>query len=184
MDDEDLVAAYLRDGDPDDFRELVQRHQDRVFRLVASILGPFRDVEAEEVTQDVFLRVHERLSQFRGASRFASWLHRVAYNEAMDRRALARFRLPHLDMETLRAMAAVDDPVDELLTRERAMMVAAAVESLPDVYRTVVYLYYWNETPVNVIAEMLGVPAGTVRSYLHRARERMHRHLHDLRDRS
>ncbi len=64
------------------------------------------------------------------------------------------------------------------------MMVAAAVESLPDVYRTVVYLYYWSETPVNVIAEMLGVPAGTVRSYLHRARERMQRHLDDLRDRS
>jgi len=62
--DEEIVAVYVDTRDPELFRVLVERHQERVFRLVASILGPFADLDAEELTQEVFVRVHERLGLY------------------------------------------------------------------------------------------------------------------------
>ena len=177
MDDESLVTAYLATGDETLFRTLVERYQDRVFRLVSSILGPFRDIDAEETAQDVFLRVHERLGQFRGGAKLGTWLYRVAYSVAINRSKAARMRLPHVDVEALRGLASSDDPYRNLAEGERDALVAAAVETLPDVYRTVIYLHYWHDAPVEEIAELLGAPAGTVKSYLFRARERLARAL-------
>ena len=171
MDDEQLIAAYLETRDPGLFRELVERHEARVFRLVAAILGPFSDLGAEDVTQEIFLRVHERLGQFRGGAKFATWLHRIGWNEAIDFRSTARFRMPHVGVDVLGARDASAEA--EASERQRQERVALAMESLPDLYRTVLYLYYWDEASVEEIAELIGAPRGTVRSYLHRGRERV-----------
>ena len=173
MTDEELAARYVAARDPSDFRELVERTAPAVMRLVSSILGPFRDLDAEEVVQDVFLRVHERLAQFRGEARFATWLYRVAWNVAVNRVKLARYRLPHVAIDALHDVAGDDDPHGRAAAGERAKLLAAAVESLPDLYRTVVYLHYWQETPVGEIATLVGAPVNTVKSYLFRARERI-----------
>jgi RNA polymerase sigma factor (sigma-70 family) len=171
MDDEQLIAAYLETRDGTLFRDLVERHQSKVFRLVAAILGPFSDLGAEDVTQEIFLRVHERLGQFRGSAKFATWLHRIAWNEAVDFRSTSRFRMPHVDLDRLGGFeSSAESAVDQ---RERRERIAAAMESLPDLYRTVLYLYYWDEASVEEIGELIGAPRGTVRSYLHRARERV-----------
>ncbi len=93
MEDLELVYRCCRDDDRDAFKSLVEKYQDRVLRLVASILGPHADLDAEEVTQDVFLRIYRKLDQFRGESQFSSWLYRVAYNAALDHRRTARLRI-------------------------------------------------------------------------------------------
>lgn len=177
MTDEELAARYVAARDPADFRELVDRHAPLVLRLVSSILGPFRDTDAEECAQDVFVRVHERLAQFRGDSKFATWLYRVAYSVAVNRAKLARFRMPHVDVDSLHALTSGDDQHRDAVAAERASMLAEAVESLPDLYRTVVYLHYWQEQPVDEIATLLAAPANTIKSYLFRARERIARAL-------
>ena len=175
MDDESLVAAYLATRDEALFRTLVERHQDKVFRLVCSILGPFRDADAEEAAQDVFLRVHAKLGQFRGGSKFTTWLYRVAYSVAINRSKVARLRLPHTTIDALRTLASDEDPHRSLDEKQRDAVIASALESLPDVYRTVVYLHYWNDASIDDIAELLGAPSGTIKSYLFRARERIAR---------
>lgn len=180
MDDEALAAGYLASREERLFRELVERYQTKVFRLVASVLGPFRDADAEEVTQDVFLRVHEKLGQFRGASKFGTWLYRLAYNVAVNRSKVARLRLPHVAVDVLHGLAAHDDPRRIVLDEERDARVAAALEALPEIYRTVVYLHYWNDASVDEIAELLGAPSGTIKSYLFRARERLARILEEM----
>jgi len=172
-DDEAVVAAYLRTRDPDLFRVLVERHQERVFRLVASILGPFADLDAEEVTQEVFVRVHERLGGFRGESRFSTWLHRLAYNRTIERRRRARLRVEHVPCEELEAEATATGPHEAALESERTRAVARLLEELPDLYRSVVHMHYWMDQSIDAIAETLGVPAGTVKSYLARARARL-----------
>lgn len=177
MDDEALVAAWMASREESLFRELVERHQANVLRLVASVLGPFRDIDAEETAQDVFVRVYEKLPQFRGESKFATWLYRVARGVAINRSRVARVRLPHVPADVLRTLAGGDDPERRVRDEERNALVAAAVESLPESYRTVVYLHYWNDVPVGEMAEMLGIPAGTIKSYLFRARERLARTL-------
>jgi RNA polymerase sigma-70 factor (ECF subfamily) len=172
-DDESIVADYLRTRDPDLFRQLVERHQEPVFRLVASILGPFADTDAEELTQEVFVRVHERLSTFRGESRFSTWLHRLAYNRTIERRRRARLRFAHVPCGDLEASPAPEGPYEAALERERVRAVARLVEELPDVYRTVVHMRYWMDQSIEEIAGTLDVPAGTVKSYLARARARL-----------
>jgi RNA polymerase sigma-70 factor (ECF subfamily) len=172
VNDEPLVAEYLRTRDAELFRELVERHQARVFRLVAGLLGPFADRDAQEVTQEVFLRAHQRLASFRAEARFSSWLYRLAYNFTLQHRRRARLRLPHVPVEEL-ARASGDGPHEAAAERERQRRVERLLEGLPDLYRTVVYLHYWMDATIDEIAELLAVPSGTVKSYLSRARARL-----------
>lgn len=171
--DESIVAAYARTRDPDLFRLLVERHEGRVFRLVASILGPFADLDAEEMTQEVFLRAHERIDSFRGEARFSTWLYRLAYNKTIERRRRARLRAAHVPCDEAGLPAAPAGPLEAALERERERAVARLVEDLPEVYRAVVYMRYWLDQSIDEMSEALGVPAGTVKSYLARARQRL-----------
>ncbi len=82
MDDALLVQAFRRTGDQIHFKALVDRHRGPVFRLVLSMLGTGHREAAEELTQDVFLKVYQRLGQFRGEAKFSTWLYRIAYNQA------------------------------------------------------------------------------------------------------
>jgi RNA polymerase sigma-70 factor (ECF subfamily) len=159
--------------EPTVFRALVDRHAASVLRLVSSILGPFRDTDAEDVAQDVFVRAHDKLGQFRGDAQFGTWLYRIAYSVALNRRKLARLRLPHVAAEALAGLASPHSPHDEAEAAERASQLAAAIEVLPDLYRTVVYLHYWQECSVEEIAGFIGAPRNTVKSYLFRARARL-----------
>lgn len=173
MTDEELVARYLAVGDPADFREVVERNQAAVLRIVSSVLGPFRHTDAEEAAQEVFLRLHGKLSQYLGQAKFSTWLYRLAYRVAINHSRRSRYRLPHDSIDALRMLAAADDPQSDALTAERAGLVATAVEELPNLYRTVIYLFYWHDRPVAEIAELIGAPANTVKSYLARARTRI-----------
>jgi RNA polymerase sigma-70 factor (ECF subfamily) len=171
--DESIVAAYVKTRDPELFRLLVERHQGRVFRLVASILGPFADLDAEEMTQEVFVRAHERLDSFRGEARFSTWLYRLAYNRTIERRRRSRLRAEHIPWSDLDTPATSTGPLEAALDGERERAVAVLVAGLPDLYRSVVHMHYWMDQSIDEIAETLGVPAGTVKSYLSRARQRL-----------
>ena len=177
MTDEELVGRYLKSRDPADFRELVERHGPRVLRLVASILGPFRSADAEETAQDVFLRAHERLGQFRGEARFSTWLHRIAWSVAVNRARRLSARRGQVPLDSVLDLAGPADPRADAEAAQRAARVGEAVEALPDLYRTVVYLHYWQEASVAEISALLGAPPNTVKSYLFRARERILRAL-------
>jgi RNA polymerase sigma-70 factor (ECF subfamily) len=177
MTDEELVGRYRQARDPSDFRELVDRHASRVHRLVSSVLGPFRHMDAEETSQDTFVRAHEKLEQFRGEASFATWLLRIAWSVALNRTKSARIRLPHVPIDALSPLLSGDDPQRDLLDAERVALVAEAVETLPDLYRTAIYLHYWQGAPVSEIAASLAVPENTVKSYLLRGRERLGREL-------
>jgi len=175
MDDSELIREFLETRDSALFGRLAGRYQARVFRLAVSILGPGFEPEAEEVVQEVFLLVYRHLETFRLDSRFGTWLYRIAYNRAIDARRTARLRLPHLDEEALSDRAAPQsDPARLFEEAEHARTVRACVDELPDLYRAVLYLHYWNEAKIPEIGELLGIPEGTVKSYLHRARQALH----------
>jgi RNA polymerase sigma-70 factor (ECF subfamily) len=171
VDDEAAALEYARTRDPRLFRALLERYHVRVFRLVASLLGPFADLDAQEVTQEIFLRVSEKIGSFRGESRFSTWLFRLAYNRAVEHRRLARIRLPHISEDALRELST--DPLAEEMDLERQRLVGKLLEQLPELYRTVITMHYWLDCSVEEIADALGVAPGTVKSYLSRARERL-----------
>jgi RNA polymerase sigma-70 factor, ECF subfamily len=167
MDERKLIEAIRARDDHDAFRQLVDLYATRVHGLVASILGPFTDLDAENVAQEVFMKVYLRLSQFRGDSAFGSWVYAIAYRTALEARRGARIRLPHVELED--SGGTVD--------HDARLMVATAMEKLPDMYRTALSLHYWLGMSVDEMAGLLNVPTGTVKSYLSRARERMRRAL-------
>ncbi len=166
MNSADAPPRFFATGDAQDFRQLVEQYQHKVFRLVASVLGPYSDAEAEDVTQEVFLQVHTKAATFRLDANFAAWLYTIARNRAMDHRRQARFRLPHLPVETVEPHSFRDD-------HDRRLLIAHCMESLPEIYRTLLYLHYWQGASMEEISEYTGLVSGTVKSYLARGRQRV-----------
>ena len=171
--DRDLVRRFLADRDEECFAELVERYRDRVLRLAASILGPGAGLEAEDVTQEVFVLVHRKLASFRSESSFSTWLYRIAQRRALECRRRARYRLPHLDDRVLAVLPADDDGEASLAARQQSLALYAAVEALKEPLRSTLYLHYWLGESVDSIAELKGQRPGTIKSQLHRGR----RHL-------
>ena len=169
--DSELVARAQK-GDESAFAELFRRHSERVFRLALSLLGRGFEAEAEEVAQEVFLKVHHSLGSFRGQAKVGAWMYRITFNQVMNLKTQARYRKPHLDDEALaEAVAREPNPLSQLETIQRNKALAECMESLPDVYQSSLRLYYWLGTSVAEIADLLDVPENTIKSYLHRARQ-------------
>jgi RNA polymerase sigma factor (sigma-70 family) len=128
-------AAEGHDGDDSAFAELVRRYRGRVFRLAVSILGQEFAPEAEDVAQDVMLRVHHALRSFRGEAKFGSWIYRIAFNQALNVKARTRYRAPHVSDQALATTPSQDrGPYDQLQDDRRHRAVLACVDELPEVY--------------------------------------------------
>jgi RNA polymerase sigma-70 factor (ECF subfamily) len=180
MDDALLVQAFRRTGDEAHFKALVERHQRPTFRLILSILGAGHHEAAEDLTQDVFLKVYRRLGQFRGEAKFSTWLYRIAYNQAVDYRARAHFRVSHDGQEVL-DMTPTDSPRDDpfatMSEGRTASVVKECLAELPHLYRSVIHQHYWMGMTIAEIGKTISAPEGTVKSYMHRARATLHKLL-------
>ena len=176
INDADLIQSIL-DGDQGAFTTLVNKYQKSVHALVWRKIGDFHI--AEEITQDVFLKVYKRLSTLKRPDHFPGWLYVIA-----TRRCIAWLRKNRLSTKSLDAMSAAQ--LEELyytqyetnraeaaaITHQREL-VKRLLQKLPESERTVVTLYYLAEMTGEEISAFLGVSPGTVRSRLHRARQRL-----------
>jgi len=162
--DEAWVQETLRDANA--FAELVRRYQGRLYRLAYRMLGNAE--EAQDATQEAFLRAYRALSSFRLDASFSPWMYRIATNVCLD---MLRSRRPQasLDESPLDppATLSVEGAVAE---RERLRAVAEAVGRLPVGLRTVFLLRHEAELSYEEIAQTLGLPLNTVRTRLFRAR--------------
>jgi len=173
-DDAVLIAAVL-DGSESAFAELIERYQDRVFRLL-SRYSRDRD-ECEDLAQEVFLKVFRKLSTFNQDSAFFTWLYRITVNTATDHLSRRSRRRLHLvednaaldEGEPRAAPVAVDQP---LLDAERAEVTRSILDRLPEKYRSILVLREYEELSYTDIASVLGIQLGTVESRLFRARQR------------
>lgn len=183
LDDLSLVRL-CKAGETEAFGELVRRHQERLFPTIHRIVGSVED--AEDALQDAFVRAFQKLATFHGESSFYTWVYRIAVNVAMEscRRRKVR-RLFALGLETAhgsRREPAGSDPARALEREERDRAVEAALDRLGPEHRAIVVLKDFDGRRYEEIAELLGVPVGTVRSRLHRARRELRDHLKGLLD--
>jgi RNA polymerase sigma-70 factor, ECF subfamily len=172
-DDSNLVRR-ARGGDLTAFSELVERHRAVVYRVAARMVGTD---DADDVTQEAFLRAFHRLDRFRGDSPFLSWLLRIAHNAALDtldRRQrdplpLAETNdddLPHPDTVSVSAKT----PADALEASERRTRLEHKLEGLKPAHRAVLVLRDLEGLPYDEIANVTETPLGSVKGRLHRAR--------------
>jgi RNA polymerase sigma-70 factor (ECF subfamily) len=174
--DEELVAAALA-GDETSFRTLVVRYQGRVINYLHRML---RDVdEAQELAQEVFLRIYRALDRFDDSYRFSTWLFRVAQNAAIDLIRKRRLKLVSIHRGDEEGGDGSDwefespnaTPYRDLRNRERQRALAEAIEGLRGEYRELIELRHFAELSYEEIAELKGMPLGTVKNKLFRSRQ-------------
>jgi RNA polymerase sigma-70 factor (ECF subfamily) len=178
--DSSIISQFIKTGEYRFFEVLVNRYKNRVFRLVASILGPGRSYEAEDVSQEIFIKIFQNLQNFNVEKNFWTWLYRIAYNTAIDFRRKAKYHLTYLDEGLtlkIRAGKRGNDPYNTTINREQQRVILACMQELPDIVRSALYLFYWLGHSTNEIAELLGINAETVKSYLYRGRHQLYRKL-------
>ena len=184
--DEVQLVERARAGDLEAFEELLGCHQQRVMRVVLSILK--EPMDTEEVAQDVFLTVFEKIDHFRGDSSFSTWLHRVAVNAALMRRRKSKADrsvplddvMPSFDERGHLAVDIADwsqQAGAPVLARAAGEVIEAAVEKLDEMYRTVFALRDVQGFSTEETAEILELSVPAVKSRLHRARLFLRREL-------
>jgi RNA polymerase sigma-70 factor (ECF subfamily) len=170
--DEATLVALARRGDDRAFEQLYRRHVGRVYALVGRLVDDAR--EADELTQDVFVRVWQRLATFRGESAFGTWLHRLAVNVVLSDRRSAWRRIqrvtPAGDLIELETAESPPDPGLKLDLEQ-------AIAALPPGARTVFVLYAVEGYRHEEIARLTGIAPGTSKAQLFRARRLLQKAL-------
>ena len=189
--DQDLVRLCLR-SDERAARELVERFQRPVFSLVYRMV---RDRElAEDLTQEVFVRTFNNLSRYDRSYKFSSWLFKIAYNLTVDH--LRKKQVKTISMHgspdavtaerqeatSLTLESREESPAAMVEGRELAGYLEDAIAELRPEYRTAILLRHVEGRAYEEISDIMGVPLGTVKTYIFRARRELRDLLEDLRD--
>jgi RNA polymerase sigma-70 factor (ECF subfamily) len=177
--DESPLLSKAAAGDTAAFRTLYARHRPDVARLVFRMLGARSDLD--DVVQEVFFQVFRSLKDFRGQSKFSTWLHRVTVNVVLMHRRAARSRPvfaeePSNDITADQELVAPDDDADR---RERMRAFGRLLDRLADKKRTVFILHELEGVPPTEIATIVGAPVLTVRTRLFYARRELEAMLAD-----
>ena len=170
-------------ADRDTFERLVRPHFDRLYRLAFRLTGTQH--AAEDLFQELLTRAYGKLDDLVHIDEPAPWLSRVMYNLFIDeRRRFARQRLHlvdegHLPSEGVAALPGDDDPVADMARTEKRRRLEAGLEQLSEEHRVILLLHDAESYKLEEIQELIGVPLGTVKSRLHRARNRLREILLD-----
>lgn len=176
--DEERLIERLRQRDEGAFNELVRLHQAAVFRQLLRVIGD--PAEAEDLAQEVFVTVFKAIETFRGDSRLATWIHRIAQNHARNRlkyhgRHKRRGDAP-LEETTEEAVAVPETgsrlprPDHQVEAHQAELQIRLAITQLDPEQRTLIVLRDLENMTYEEIQEQTGLPSGTVKSRLHRAR--------------
>ena len=162
-------VARVIGGDTDAFRVLVERHSQRVYALVAGIVGA--GAEAEDLTQEVFIKAWTNLANFSHRSAFSTWLYRIAYNAALSSKRVHRGVFAEISE---RALAQVGEEVEEqFFTDADIALLESALLQLHPRHRAVVELHYRHSLSLAEVAEVVGTNENNVKVMIHRARRQL-----------
>jgi RNA polymerase sigma-70 factor (ECF subfamily) len=173
LSDEEVVERVLA-GEIELFEILMRRYNQRLYRVARTILSD--DGEAEDVMQDAYVRAYTHLGQFAGRARFSTWLTRIAVHEAVERARRGRRLVQIEDVspgkeDTMTLLSSTErGPEQQAIQRDLQSVLEAAVEDLPESFRTVLTLRDIEGLSTAETAECLGISEPLVKTRLHRAR--------------
>ncbi len=183
---DETLAWQAQQGISDAFAILVDRHKSRVYRTLYQVVGD--DQDAQDLAQEVFLKVYRNLVNYRGDAAFSTWLHRLTINLALDW-LRARKRRP-LQVPLTPPPDGADRPIRELFSggatpeealirQDRQQQVRDAIHNLPADYREVVLFHHMHHLSYQQISDRIGAPIRTIETRLYRARAMLKRSLSD-----
>ena len=165
-DDSSLVANSIR-GNEKAFRQLIERYQPMAFSVIRGILGD-RD-DAEDVLQNVFIKVYKGLRGFRGEAKLSTWIYRIARNEAVNAARKTGISGPAAEEIDLAAPERLR-PDLQYRDKNRREYLERCLGELEENYRVVLELRYMGEMSYQEISDATELPIGTVKTYIHRAK--------------
>ncbi|MCZ4694285.1 RNA polymerase sigma factor [Ancylomarina euxinus] len=171
MKEKELIHQICN-GNPQAFRFLVKQYERLVFHVAARLLN--RQEDLEDVCQEVFIKVHQKLPEFRGDSKLSTWIATIAYRVAVNhiKKKKAETDIDDSEREFLHNdMITYDHPQNIIEKQELKAYVRQMVDRLPSQYKTVLSLYHLEEMGYKEIVEITGLPEGTVKNYIFRARK-------------
>lgn len=170
--DEQRLIRKVREGDAEAFAPLIERYSRPIFALVVGIVG--QREEAEELTQDIFLKAYTRLSTFGGRSTFSTWLYRIACNTALSAVRSRQRRFALFDSDRSERLPDVPDE-GELTTLSEAQEQAllAALDRLEADERALIQLHYYENRPLSECGEILSISESNAKVRLHRIRKKL-----------
>ena len=188
--DQQVIECAL-EGRESAFRELIGRYERPVFSLIYRLV---RDREkAEDLSQDTFIKVLNALDRYDPSYKFSSWIFKIAHNTALDQlrrrepETLSLDGSPHartaaeIEATTLTPASGDESPEEFASSREVGEEIERAIGTLRAEYRTAILLCHVEGRAYDEIAEIMGVPLGTVKTFIHRGRNELKKHLEHLR---
>lgn len=169
MTDQELVSGVLN-GDMHAFRLLIKQHERLVDHMIGRVVK--NESEREELCQDVFLRIHDKLGEFTFQSKLSTWIATIAYRYAINHLRKRKLLLSEIPDESRFTEQFIETQNPESIISDRDMneFVIRQIAELPPQYKVVITLYHVEDMNYTEIGEITGMPEGTVKNYLFRAR--------------
>jgi RNA polymerase sigma-70 factor (ECF subfamily) len=184
MSDERALVRRIQRGEDGAFRELVEAHKRAVYYLALDLCGNHFD--AEDLSQEVFIRAYRGIGRFRGGAKLSSWLHRITVNAYIDSQRKRSLMVVSLADEDGADIEPPDtepqnvggDPEGELSSARIAQDIERALGALSDMERAAFVMRHYHDMPIRDISEALGVAEGTVKSLLFRSVRKLRARLY------
>lgn len=170
--DEDLINKVIK-GENNAYAILVDRYKHMVYTLALKILKNRED--AEEVAQDSFIKAYNALNDFKGESKFSTWLYKIAYYRSLDylKKNKRQVETTSIDISEEYNIASMDDALDRMEVKERAEIIKHAIDKLPAADAVLITLFYFETLSMNEISKVMEIPANTIKVRLFRGRKRL-----------
>ncbi len=169
--DEELIREFTRAGDKKAFSILVQRHKVMIRKIIYTVLCSAKRPDMEDIEQEVLLSVYNGLKKFHFSSSFTTWLYRICHNKTVD--FIKREIRERKKIEKLVENAPLNNPEDLYLIQEKKEELFMALSQLKEKDRMIIMLKDLEQIPIKDISKILRLPIGTVKSRLHRGREKL-----------
>jgi len=170
--EDNLWVDEVLNGKTESFSLLVDRYKDRVFALVIGLLKHKED--AEEITQDIFVKIFGALPKFQHKAKFSTWLYRIAYNECISRLRKKKVQMVSVENNYTNGLVSYQDNSENWQEAEiRSKMLHQALHKLPENDRALVHFFYFEDLSVEEICQINGLSASNVKTRLFRIRKKL-----------
>ena len=173
--EEQLLIENVQRGGMAAFQELVEKYKQKVYYMALEMTGNHHD--AEDLSQEVFMKVYVSIKDFRGDSKLSSWLYRIAMNLCIDKSRRKRLKLVELDEKIQEKPSPGMTPDAAIQSQAMQVQIQQALSKLPPRQRSIFVMRHYNEMMLREIAEVLEISEGTVKAQLFRAIQKLQKEL-------
>ena len=171
--EEHKLVERIKKGDTKAFANLVKQYKDLVYTLTIRMLK--NKEEAEEVSQDTFIKIYRSIHKFKGDSKLSTWIYRVAYNTSLDRLKKHKRTVDTVEINNFTEynIDVIENGLEALEAKERKEAIVTCMKQLAPKDNVVLTLYYFDELSIEEIAKVIGETTNNVKVKLHRSRKRL-----------